>query len=218
MLALTILFAMRPSPGPGLKIWHGDQGVRIPNADILNPTTDLTIEAWIKPSGEQRGGPYHFIVSKNYGGRGYDLLLIGNGDDCRIQFEMGDIVKAVIPMSALKWHWWHVAGVYEDRKSLTLYVNGVKAAESKATLPLRPFDGPLLIGTSPWDTFQGRIGEVRLWRTARTQADVVADMDSRTPTTKEGLMADYDLSRIVRHRVSDWSGRAPDGEVLGGRR
>jgi hypothetical protein len=219
MIVLTLMLALSSGPGPGLKIWHGDQGVRVPNDDILNVTQDLTLEAWIKPSGEPGGGgPFHFIVSKNYDGKGYDLLLIGNGDNCRIQFEMGDIASTTVPMSVLKWHWWHVAAVYRDRKSIALYINGVKTADVRATLPLRTYTGPLLIGTSPWDTFQGRIGDVRIWSVARTQEQVVDDMHSRVDPSSPGLVADYDLSNIKRGRVLDRSGKAPAGILLGGRR
>ena len=217
MLIAAILIATTAlSPPHGFKISRIGQGIRVPDAEVLNVSQDLTIEAWIKPSGEFLGGPFHFIVSKNYATMGYALLLIGGDNNCRIQFEAREVVSTEMPMSVLKWHWWHVAGVYRDRKSLTLYVNGVKAAERPATLPLGLFSGPLTIGTSPWDTFLGRIGDVRIWSVARSQEQIVEFMDKKIEPSTPGLVADYDLSDVRHDRVQDRTGRSPDGTVLSG--
>jgi len=78
--------------------------------------------------------------------------------------------------------WYHVAGV-GNGTSLNLYVNGVKNAGPK-TITNNPVTGGGRIGVSPNFTdgnFNGLIDDVRIYNYARTQAQIIEDMNAGHP-------------------------------------
>ncbi len=196
-----------------LDLRHPGDGVRIPDSPILDPAQDVTVEAWIRPATADNGGSFHFIVSKNYGGTGYALLLIGRGDDVRLQFEARDIVAYPMKMSVLANHWWHVAGVLRAHRDISLFLNGVQVASHPTNLDLVPNNLPLYIGTSPWDSFCGQLGEVRIWGVARTQEQILGSMAARRGS--EGLIGDWRFGVVSRGRTYDDTHHTRPGEVLG---
>ena len=86
--------------------------------------------------------------------------------------------------------WHHLAGTF-DGQIMTLYINGVK----RASLPLEKNDEiitedcSLQIGAWPGNRafHSGLIDEVRLWKVARTQAEIQAAMNSPLTGKEEGL-------------------------------
>ncbi|HWD41314.1 MAG TPA: LamG domain-containing protein [Fimbriimonas sp.] len=204
-----------PTPLYALVLTHIGDGLKVPHTEVLDLKGDLTLEAWIKPHSADNGGPFHFIVSKNYGGTGYALLLIGKGDNVRLQFEATDTVAYAIPMHVLSGHWWHVAGVYRGKKDISLYVNGVAVASHPTQSELQPSPLPLYIGTSPWDSFDGAIADVRLWRTPRTQEQIVEDMSSAPEPNNADLVAAWNFKTVARGRSYDLTHHTRPAEVQG---
>jgi hypothetical protein len=215
MSPLLAFLPLLLAPQHGLKLTKRGDGFRVPYTAALNPQGDLTVEAWIKPRADDASGPFHFIVSKNYGGTGYALLLVGRGDDYRIQFEARDVVAYPIPMRVLSQGWWHVAGVCRGGKSLELYLNGVKVAEKPTGSPMVNNELPLFIGSSPWDSFSGELDDVRIWSVARSQDEIVASAKSRLRGNEPGLMANWDFERMPKGRAYDRTHRTRPGEAVG---
>jgi len=189
-------------------------GIRVPDTPILEVNGDLTLEAWIKPENVDLGGPFHFIVSKNYGGTGFAMVLIGHGDDVRLQFEANDTIAYFLPMRTLRQGWWHVAGVYRAGKDISLYLNGVEVARKPTSLAIKPNNLPLWIGASPWDQFVGSIADVRIWNVARDQSQIVADKDRRLSGNEPGLVANWTFNSISRGKTFDITHHTKPAEVL----
>jgi hypothetical protein len=198
-----------------LTIAKPGDGFKVPHTPILMPAGDLTVEAWVKPTRTPSSGPYQFIVSKNYGGTGYALLMIGRGERFRFQFEANEVISHEMHINVLDQTWWHVAGVLESGKYIKLYINGVAVAyrETKATITAN--DLPLYIGTSPWDTFMGQIDDVMIWKEMRTQEQIVAD-SKKPPSFKDpNLVAYWDFERVRSGKLYDRTHHTMPGEMIG---
>jgi hypothetical protein len=215
MLLSLIALAAATYTGPSLRVGGGADGLNVPFSPALQVTGDLTLEAWIKPQEQQPGGPFHFIVSQNYSGAGYALVLIGRGDDYRLQFEANEIVPYFVPMRVLKQGWWHVAGVMHGGKRIRLLINGVVVADKETKLTMMPSTRPLTMGTSPWDGFAGNIGEVRVWNVARSQDEIVRDMNARLTGKEPGLVALWDFRHTAKNEVYDLTHHTKPGVLIG---
>ena len=94
--------------------------------------------------------------------------------------------------------WSHLAMTY-DGAQLRVFVNGAQVVSQPQTGAIVPTGSPLWIGgNSPYgEYFNGRIDEVRVYRTALTAAEIQADMatalggpaDTSPPTAPSGLAA-----------------------------
>jgi hypothetical protein len=215
MIGLLALLAFSPPHGRYLQIDGFAQGLMVPHSKTLMPAGDMTVEAWIKPLPNDRTGPYHFIVSKNYAGTGYALLLIGRGDDYRIQFEACDVLPYFISMRVLQGHWWHVAGVFRPAKSMELYLNGVRVAEKSTTNRILDNELPLRIGTSLWDSFTGSLDEVRVWDRALTQEQVLDSMKSSLSGQEPGLIACWSFDRLIKGKFYDKAHHTEPAQLIG---
>ena len=89
--------------------------------------------------------------------------------------------------------WMHLAATVDAEGKGTLYVNGVAVAKASLFLPsklLRPRQYNY-IGKSNWSTdghFQGKLAELRIWNTARSAADIKANMNRRLQSNEAGLV------------------------------
>lgn len=216
MLIAAALLLFAPHPSRGLATYAPGDGLVVPNSEMLNQPGDLTLEAWVRPSPKQLGGPFHFIVSKNYSGMGFALVFIASRGRFRFQFEATDtIATAESPMRAWQNRWWHVVGVMRSGKRIELFLNGIKVAEKPTAAVLQRQEGPLTIGTSPWDTFIGTIGEVRIWNVARSPEEIVADATKTLRGNEAGLLADWNFAHYGKGLVYDITHHTKPGELQG---
>jgi hypothetical protein len=95
--------------------------------------------------------------------------------------------------------WYHVAGTY-DGSFIRYYVNGCLIIEQPATGNLITNNLAASIGsqsTTP-EQYYGQIDEVRIWNTARTQAQIAANMLTLpSPTTQPNLLGYYKMDNSV---------------------
>lgn len=219
---LLFLIAIPTFAYPAARFTADDQNLRVPHQSIIDlglpvqnefvypgdkpflHNTDFTIEAWIKPSAATRNQSFKFIVSKNFGGTGYALVMIGKDHDQRFHFESDSLVSYGFQDGfnerAFRNQWFHIAGVRRGDK-LFIFINGMFAAEASKPGPARPNDRPLWIGSSPWGSFRGDIAEVRLWRTARTHPEIVYFMNQKLSGHEDSLAAYYPLDTDFRNQT-----------------
>jgi Concanavalin A-like lectin/glucanases superfamily/Secretion system C-terminal sorting domain len=163
----------------------------------LNIPDNLTLEAWIKPTSF---GLLRQIIHKggtgaNVDRSGYQLRIDGTA----LSFYISDgssfaSVGKVLSNNDLN-KWMHIAGVY-DGSSLKFYQNGILTGTNTIAQPISHVTEPMLIGKrSDGFNFEGNIDEVRIWNTARTQAQIVSLRNTQLAGTETGLTGYWDMNR-----------------------
>ena len=173
-------------------------GAVIADAPDLNPTTALTLEAWVKPEPLVREQTYEIINKAGDRGPGYRLFVSW----AALRFVSGrgfgqdywDVTASLAehPMRSGLWH--HLAAVY-DGQTYYLYLDGIEVTTSrnlyheKATLPLDGSTHPITVSKTPLTIgsfqggyaypFLGAIDEVKIYNRAKTAEEVFQDAKER---------------------------------------
>lgn len=168
--------------------------IAIPDNAELNPTTNITIEAWVYP---KVNTGCNCIVGKKWPNSYWFGLNCGGGalrfyPDGGHQFNG----NATIPLNK----WTHVAATY-DGSTTKLYVNGVlDASTNSGSFPLKNTTDSLCIGADARNSYlwNGYIDNVRIWNVARTATQIQNSMyitlQMNKPTGNyAGLVAAYNL-------------------------
>ncbi len=149
----------------------------------------MTIEAWVKVLSWYNG--YFSIVNKYDAAsdKGWLLQLHSSGG---LEFNGSASVKTnFIPQLG---QWYHIAVSYRrsDGK-IRFYVDGARKAELNYNADIPSTSGaPLYLGYSPSGNTEfanGEIDELRVWKTARTETELNANMFSAVNGNEPGLAA-----------------------------
>jgi hypothetical protein len=152
--------------------------VTVPDANSLDLTSALTLEAWVYPTAS--GNQWRTVLMKELTG-GLSYGLYSNDDGNRPQAfsrtgsgELGTRGTATLPLN----QWSHLAATYSG-STMRLYVNGVQVATRSVGTGLTTGTLPLRIGgNSIWgEWFAGRIDEVRVYNRALTATELQTDMN-----------------------------------------
>lgn len=172
--------------------------VEIMDNNAIDLSADFTIEAWIYPTGPGSDGTQGgMIINKE---NSYEIARFADGT---IQF-------ALSANGAGGWAWtntgaiapqdqWSQIALVKSGTSIVLYMNGVSVYSDNsqpATLNANTYNlrfGTRSIGTLTY--FNGDMDEVRIWNTARTQAEVKANMfNNNLSNGASGLEAYYRMN------------------------
>lgn len=192
---------------------------RKPEHKILR---DITMEAWIFPT---RASTYAGILSRVFDTNdiesGYGLALDGQGGLYACIRTSGVqsfyYTSGAATISLNKWQ--HVAATY-DGNQLTIYINGERKSVTaiSGTIDYDP-DHFLTIGVyrdnDELIAFPGKIAEVRLWKVARTAAQINETKDFALRGNEEGLVGYWPLDEGKGATVSDRSQTGHHGQVSG---
>jgi fibronectin type 3 domain-containing protein len=174
-------------------VFNGSARVTVANAASLQPTTGMTLEAWVNPSAVTN--VWRDVIYK--GNDNYFLEATStNGSVPGAGGTFGEVYGAA-PLQANTWT--HLAVTY-DKVTLRLYVNGVEVSSVARTESLATSTYPLEIGGDSiyGQYFEGMIDEVRVYSVALSQAQIQADMntpvgsapaDTQAPTAPASLTA-----------------------------
>ena len=156
----------------------------------------LTIEAWVKPSGSCSTSQNVLIQEEGYS-------LYCNAGSWIFRFKSGptngwaDIATGV---KVLPSAWQHVAITRNSLGRFTFYLNGQSYDLNINDSPYASIQ-PLGIGgyVGGSELFSGQIDEIRLWTVARTSSQIVDDMRNYGPiltggVATPGLVAYYDFN------------------------
>lgn len=185
----------------------------------LNPTDEMTLEAWINAEEWQSSIWAGVIISKQGTSpdKGYCLSAGENG---RLEFTVSvdEAWKSVATPQLLGTNaWYHVAGVYTGTQ-VKVYINGVLIGTEDAVGSLTPGDGVVVnIGDNPTWTgrfFNGKIDEVRVWSIARTQTEIQDHMSIELNGDEAGLVAYYPMNEGTGTTTEDVSGNDNDGQLI----
>jgi RHS repeat-associated protein len=180
--------------------------VTVADANDLDLTDELTLEAWVRPTA---GG---MVINKNLGYTGYSLgltgglkaegLVAGRGDDLLWHLHFATSESA-LPTSS----WSHLAFT-SNGDTMRLYVDGVLVDTSPSVSAWENTE-PLRIGGS----FKGQIDEIRLYDHALHQGQIKVDRD--TPVDLDGTrVAAYSFDENEGTMLHD-SARSHDGAIEG---
>lgn len=169
----------------------------------ISGTADRTIEAWIKTTANfipNAGGLQGVIVdwgTFSTGQRFTFNVLWSNA----IRIEVGgNGVSGTIPVNDGNWH--HVAAVFSNPgNNVALYVDGVLDTQGSLTVAANTAanGNNVMIGrrVDGVNFFTGSIDEVRIWNTARSAAEIQANMNNELCGSNPNLMAYYKFNQGV---------------------
>jgi hypothetical protein len=168
--------------GQAINLNGSSQYVDVPSSASLNPSSSVSLEAWIYPRLPLNsvGSP---IIKK--AGEG-----LGQQDGYSLEFSGTDGVVFAVNVDGTVWwlatdpapvpfsQWSHVAGVY-DGTNVSIYVNGLLASRRLGAhpAPIVPSANHLQLGHDPSNPsryFNGLIDEASIYRTALSSAQIQA--------------------------------------------
>ena len=161
--------------------FDGDNAVEIKHADILNMTTAVTMEMWVKVPGG--GNIKQAGIEKGVWGVGeYSLYPVYEGGTV-VQFNdlppaCGDAGIRGGGIQDNEWH--HLAGVW-DGKKIYLYIDGNLETSGACAGALGINKQELYIASRIGDkerSLTGTIDEVRVYDRGLTQAEIQKDMET----------------------------------------
>jgi hypothetical protein len=157
----------------------------------------FTIEAWVHHE-PLHAGRAHTVFARFDGGRGYGISLTPDHQLAGWR-QAGGVVVSSTPVRPYEWH--HVAMTY-DGATLVLYVDGVEAGRKASANELGDLSsvtaavGAWAVDAQPRDQFEGMIGDVTIWSTARTLDQVNNDSVDWKEPVDAGLVANYDFTQV----------------------
>jgi hypothetical protein len=168
--------------GGALTFDGANDWVTVNDANDLDFTTGMTLEAWVYPTTSGGGSWRNVIIKERTAGEVYNLYANADTD-----VPATYLVRAALPSQPLDARggaalllntWTHLAATY-DGTTLRLYVNGSQVGTRAVPSPLVTSTGVLRFGgNSVWgEFFAGRIDEVRLYNRALSVAEIQADMN-----------------------------------------
>jgi hypothetical protein len=155
-----------------------------PRTPSLEPTTAITVEAWIKPSIVGTDSTFDRIVDKGVNS-GYGLGLGSSGGQTGACFRLNSVLaKVPICTSAgiVANVWTHLAGTWSGT-TMTLWVNGVAGATATFLGPISTPNLNLTLGNRADGPgggsygFNGAIDDVRIYARAKSAAEICAAAD-----------------------------------------
>lgn len=162
--------------GNALNLSKGDR-LLVDDAPTLNPGSQITISAWIKPAAS--GTQYVVRKGRQDATDGYELGLSSDGK-VFVRFNQATSGDAFRVNSTSKYPttgtvWLHVAATY-DGSTIKLYINGVLQASRNAVFQIAGNTLPLSVGAQD-DGLRGYVGAidgVKLFNRALSAAEIAA--------------------------------------------
>jgi len=197
-----------------------DQYINCGNNSSLQITgSSFTIETWIYPTNFKTAVWENSIVDHHFVGYvGYGMQFGGNG---QFDFDFGDgnsWHNLTSPENALQLNrWQHIAGVY-DGSSIKLYVNGNLIAEKTDTASMVPNTSTDLYlcegNTFSGRFFTGKLDEIRIWKSGKTQAEIQQSMADEISTSDTNLVLYYKFSNFSNNIETDISANSNNGTLI----
>jgi glucose/arabinose dehydrogenase len=159
--------------------------VNVNDANSLDLTNGMTIEAWVNPSNLTG---YKTVICKENGTNNLAYVLSANNNTSgtanqrpNTRIRIGTTTTTATGTTKLTLNTWaHIASTY-DGITLRFFVNGTQVSTSNVTGNMITTTNLLRIGGSPnlgTQYFAGLIDEVRVYNRALSQAEIQTDMNT----------------------------------------
>ena len=164
--------------GQALHLNGTNQFANVPSSVTLNPTTAITVAAWIKP---ETSGSRQYILKKGVAADGYEFSLTSSA---RVAFRYNQVSALNnYQLNSTGSHptdgqtWMHIAATF-DGATMKIYLNGtLNKSQVFASAPaINANTEPLSIGAQSNGTsrFQGDLDDARIYNVALTAAEISA--------------------------------------------
>jgi hypothetical protein len=198
--------------------WLGFSGpgsgwVEAPHDPALNPTTAITLEAWVFLTSYEPFGARDFcptIIGKDFQ-ESYWMGVCGGRLRMFVRPDFYLDSAGAVPLGV----WTHVAGSY-DGATLALYIDGVLDTSAGSAGVVTTSADPVRIGQDvSWDASpRGLIDEVRLWEVARNEMQIAAAKDTTITTATAGLVAAWNFDGNFEDALGVHNGAATGDVAL----
>ena len=175
-------------------------------------TQSFTLEAWVN-FGDSAA--YARVIELANGWNTDSIVVARDGSSSGLSITIGfgtGSSYVVAPNVIQNDTWMHVAvtlsSVVAGTGQATIYINGQVRATNSIVAPTNVSRRLCYLGksTASWDPlFKGRMAEVRVWRVARTAAEINRYKDARLSGSENGLVAYYRLNESDGERAGDAS-------------
>jgi hypothetical protein len=181
---------------------------------------DFSIEAWIDTPTSPRGagfGEGSAIVFADVETVQTDDFAAGILNDKFVMSVGGPDTAATSVSDVATNEWVHVAATRTRANGIVLvYVNGVLEGTTVGNNhTLTGAANISIAGRTGRNFFSGLMAEVRLWRTVRSQSEIVDNMHHRLAGTEDGLVGYYRLDESSGTTASDSSSSVNDAAFSG---
>ncbi|MEM1391948.1 MAG: DUF4347 domain-containing protein, partial [Cyanobacteria bacterium P01_H01_bin.150] len=199
-----------------------DDYVSVNNSDSLNLTNEITIEAWVNLTNANNE---QYIVGKTKNSSDViSALGASNQTGYALGVKEGQLYsefwasgiissnKYTLQKGNIKSNeWTHIAVSWKTNGQLVGYINGEEVESINVSLySLGKNNNNLTIGAAPWDASKfkvdGIVDEVRIWNTARSQADIQSNMNQTLKGDEAGLVSYWDFQGNVNDKTNQNNG------------
>ncbi|MBL9135678.1 MAG: hypothetical protein JNK85_07415 [Verrucomicrobiales bacterium] len=225
---LTALQRLQPPSvlGSGSAVAFNDAGgprqyaIDTSASDVGTGST-MTIEAWVYATALPDPN-LNVVATAGIPGQTHGLILAVQKDGSpSVANWSNDLypTNATVKISTNRWH--HLAGVVSGR-AVTLYVDGQLSANGVLNQAINIQPGQVIVGREPledvgWDRpWFGYLDNVRIWSTARSAAEIQANMLKTVAPDAPGLLRDFRCGEGFVHFDAGNTNLAPAGVSLGG--
>jgi VCBS repeat-containing protein len=213
-----MVYAADPIAGFGTALdFDGtDDYVQLTNRAIDNSQlANFSLEMWFKTSQTNKGALYE-----------QHMWIRMDPSNDRIRSFLGDNNSnniAITPAAYNDGQWHHIAVVASGGNLQKIYIDGSKVVEQAGAYNTSPTADVVGIigrmgqpGGSSYDYFDGKIAEVRIWSTARSQDDIKSTMNLSLKGDETGLVGYWPLNESSGTTATDnKSGGSNNGTLNG---
>lgn len=176
-----------------------------------NPSTsDFTIEAWVNP----RGSVFARILFAQPSTSNFVSLGTNTGNTIYFYvIKNGTTVSVATSSSIPQNQWTHVAARWTSAtSSAQVFFNGVLQTGGAGGSSSTGTSGLMTIGarTGGSQYFNGQLDELRVWGSAISQCQILANMNNTIPTTQSGLLMNYNFNQGVAGATNTTVAALPD--------
>ena len=225
-LAAALLARVSPLPAQPAATNHvveldGAGGyVELP-PNLFNDLTQATVEAWVR--WDDFSGTYKRVF--NYGDALQDFAIASLPNVPSLWFVIGDaqqrLHEIIVPNLLRTQQWCHVAAV-SGKGGMKLYLDGALAGANDYTGSFaglkngnRFFLGQTVTTNDPPTNFKGAMDEVRVWKVARSEAQIRETIFRRLTGNEPGLAALWNFDNVENGVVRDAGPGAHHGKLIG---